>query len=50
MSVTLDHLLEPIAHWLDDPAVEEVCIQRPGECWIYSAGEFARHDVELGRR
>jgi len=47
MSVTLDHLLEPIAHWLDDPAVEEVCIQRPGECWVYSTGQFARHDVRL---
>jgi type IV secretion system protein VirB11 len=47
MSVTLDHLLEPIADWLDDAAVEEVCIQKPGECWVYSAGEFTRHDVDL---
>ena len=35
MSVTLDRLLEPIADWLDDAAVEEVCIQKPGECWVY---------------
>ena len=47
MSVTLDHLLEPLSHWLDDPAVEEVCIQKPGECWVYAAGEFARHRVQL---
>jgi type IV secretory pathway ATPase VirB11/archaellum biosynthesis ATPase len=47
MSVTLDHLLEPISHWLDDPSVEEVCIQKPNEAWIYSRGKFDRHDVAL---
>ncbi len=25
MSATLEHLLSPIAHWLDDDAVEDVC-------------------------
>ena len=29
MSVTLDYLPEPISHWLDDQAVEEVCISTP---------------------
>jgi type IV secretion system protein VirB11 len=47
MSITLDHLLEPISHWLADPSVEEVCIQRPGEAWVYSKGSFTRHDVPL---
>ena len=45
MSVTLDYLLEPVSHWLDDQAVEEVCINGPGEAWVYSRGAFARHDV-----
>ena len=45
MSVTLDYLPEPISHWLDDQAVEEVCINGPGEAWVYSRGAFARHDV-----
>jgi type IV secretion system protein VirB11 len=47
VSVTLDHLLEPLAHWLDDPSVEEICIQRPGEAWVYSGGRFVRHEVPL---
>jgi hypothetical protein len=29
MSVTFDHLLEPVFHWLEDQAVEEVCISTP---------------------
>jgi hypothetical protein len=45
VSVTLDYLLEPLSHWLDDQAVEEVCINGPGEAWVYSRGAFARHDV-----
>ena len=47
MSITLDHLLEPISHWLDDHSVEEVCIQKPGEAWVYSRGRFEKHLVEL---
>src|ERR1700751_5456179 len=45
VSVTLDHLLEPISLWLDDQAVEEVCIDAPREVWVYSRGAFPRHDV-----
>src|SRR5208283_2338551 len=47
MSATLDHLLKPLDRWLNDPAVEELCINRPGECWIYARGQFTRHGVEL---
>lgn len=47
MSVTLDHLLSPLAQWLDDPKTEEVCINAPGECWIYSHGQFTRHEIGL---
>ena len=47
MSITLDHLLEPISQWLDDANVEEICIQKPGEAWVYSRGRFERHPVDL---
>jgi type IV secretion system protein VirB11 len=47
MSITLDHLLEPISHWLDDHSVEEVCIQKPGEAWVYSRGRFEQHLADL---
>ena len=47
MSITLDHLLEPISQWLDDTNVEEICIQKPGEAWVYSRGWFERHPVDL---
>jgi type IV secretion system protein VirB11 len=47
VSVTLDHLLLPIAGWLDDPATEEICIQEPNVCWVYSRGTFTRHEVQM---
>ena len=37
MSITLDHLLEPISQWLDDTNVEEICIRRAwARRWVYS--------------
>jgi type IV secretion system protein VirB11 len=47
VSATLDHLLEPIAPFLNDPAVEELCVNREHEAWIYSRGLFTRHDIVL---
>lgn len=47
MSITLDHLLSPLSQWLDDPSVEEVCINAPGEVWIWRGGQFTRHPVSL---
>lgn len=49
MSATLDHLLEPLDHWLDDADVEEICLQ-PGTAWIFERGRFSRHDTALGVR
>lgn len=43
MSATLDHLLIPFDPWLDDLGVEEICIQKPGEAWIFARGEWQRH-------
>src|ERR1700724_1791547 len=45
MSVTLDYLLEPVFHWLDDQAVEEVCINGPREACVDSRGVVGRHDA-----
>lgn len=47
MSFTLDHLLSPLDQWLNDPAVEEICINAPREAWVYSHGRFERHPVPL---
>ncbi len=45
MSVTLDHLLEPILPWLDDNAVEEICCQKAEEIWTFKHGKWAKHAV-----
>lgn len=47
MSAVLDHLLEPIDHFLEDPAVEDVCIQTPHVAWIYANGQYMRQEVAL---
>jgi type IV secretion system protein VirB11 len=40
-------LLEPIQAWLSDPSTEELCINRPGECWVRQRGVFERFKVPL---
>ena len=35
---TLRLLLEPIARWLDDPCVTEICVNQPGEVWVERLG------------
>jgi type IV secretion system protein VirB11 len=47
MSVTLDHLLEPYDRWLDDPTVEDICVQEAGVGWIYRLGRFERHELKV---
>lgn len=42
----LSHVLAPLSQWLDDPEVEEVCINQPGEAYVWRHG-FARHDVAM---
>ena len=41
----LRHLLKPILHWLDDPATEEIAINKPGEVFVRQKGIFVRHDL-----
>jgi type IV secretion system protein VirB11 len=43
----LRHLLRPVMHWLEDPATEEVAINRPGEAFLRQRGVFSRHDLAL---
>jgi type IV secretion system protein VirB11 len=43
----LRYLLAPIQPWLNDPATEELCINRPGECWVRQHGVFERFKVPL---
>jgi type IV secretion system protein VirB11 len=43
----LRHLLKPIRPWLDDPATEEIAINRPGEAFVRQKGVFTRYDLPL---
>src|SRR3954464_12279348 len=47
MSPTLRYLLKPISQFLEDPSVEECCINAPGEAFVYSKGGFTCHPVDL---
>ena len=38
------HLLS-LATWLDDPAITEICVNRPGEVFCERAGRWERHAV-----
>jgi type IV secretion system protein VirB11 len=40
-------LVRPLARWLDDPATEEICINRPGELFVRQRGQFRREEVAL---
>lgn len=46
-AVQLRWLLRPVAQWLDDPATEELCINRPGEIFIRQRGVFRSEPVDL---
>jgi type IV secretion system protein VirB11 len=44
-ALLLNHLMKPLRIWLDDPATEEICINRPGEVFVRQRGEFRRELV-----
>jgi type IV secretion system protein VirB11 len=44
-ALQLNYLMKPLAAWLDDPATEEVCINRPGELFVRQRGQFRRENV-----
>lgn len=43
----LQHLLSPLGPWLQDPATEDIAVNRPGEAWIRQRGAWLRDDVAL---
>jgi type IV secretion system protein VirB11 len=43
----LQHALEPIAEWWEDPAVEDILMQRPNEVFVRRSGEVTCHEVSL---
>ncbi|MBS0642107.1 MAG: P-type DNA transfer ATPase VirB11 [Proteobacteria bacterium] len=47
VSATLDHLLTPLRPFWDERGVEEICINKPGEAWIWTKGRFERRNVDL---
>ena len=43
----LQDALTPLATFWDDPLVEDVLVNRPGEVFVRRAGRFSRHEVPL---
>ena len=43
----LQFLMRPLAPWLDDPATEEICINRPGDLFVRQRGQFRGEEVSL---
>lgn len=33
-AVQLRFLMQPLAGWLEDPATEEICVNKPGEVFV----------------
>ena len=43
----LQHLLSPLGPWLQDPATEDIAVNRPGEAWNRQRGAWLRDKVAL---
>jgi type IV secretion system protein VirB11 len=43
----LEWLMRSLDEFLTDPATEDVCINKPGECFVFQRGVWSRHDVPL---
>ena len=46
-ALQLNYLMTPLAPWLEDPATEEICINRPGEVFIRQRGVFQGESIAL---
>ncbi|MDE8347809.1 MAG: P-type DNA transfer ATPase VirB11 [Acidocella sp.] len=46
-ALQLNFLMKPLAPWLDDPATEELCINRPGELFVRQRGVFRAESVSF---
>ncbi|MEL5920650.1 P-type DNA transfer ATPase VirB11 [Stenotrophomonas maltophilia] len=42
---TLTHLMEPLNKFLNDEAITEICVNRPGEVFVESGSRWSRHEV-----
>ena len=47
-ALQLNYLMRPLVPWLEDPATEEICINRPGALFVRQRGEFRAEPVTLG--
>jgi type IV secretion system protein VirB11 len=47
VSVTLDHLLEPLQALWNEPGIEEICVQAPHVAWCWIGGKFERRDIAM---
>jgi len=45
MSENIDHLLNPINHWLADKTVSEILINQPQEIWVEQGGQLKRFAI-----
>ncbi len=46
-AIQLRYLMQPLTGWLDDPATEELCLNKPGELFVRQRGTFRREAVDL---
>lgn len=46
-ALQLNFLMKPLAPWLEDPATEEICINRPGELFVRQQGIFRAEAIPL---
>jgi type IV secretion system protein VirB11 len=44
-ATSVDFHLQPLATWMGDPAITEVCVNRPGEVWCERACKWERHEA-----
>jgi type IV secretion system protein VirB11 len=45
-SASVDHFLSPLRRWLDDDAITEVCVNRPGEVWCERHSVWENHQLD----
>src|SRR5271156_4604984 len=46
-ALQLNFLMKPLSAWLEDPATEEICINRPGELFVRQKGIFQAEAIPL---
>jgi type IV secretion system protein VirB11 len=43
----LEYLMRPLESWLEDPATEDIAVNRPGEAWVYQHAAWDCHPIAL---